>query len=166
MRRLPGNRILSLALFAVAMGYMEAVIVVYIRHIGGMVPGPAAGDYHQVLARLPAWLLRTEATREAATLLMLLGVALAAGRRRREQFCIFLLTFGLWDIVYYVGLKALLNWPPSLTTTDVLFLIPRPWFAPVWEPVAASAVMIVLALGLWPGMRRRSRAGRSQGASS
>lgn len=157
MRHLPWNRIITLAAFAVAMGYMEAVIVVYIRHLGGMVPlPPEAVDYRKFLSQLPPFLLPTEQTREAATLIMLLTLALLVGRRLRERVCVFLLAFGIWDIFYYLGLKALLNWPPRLTTTDVLFLIPRPWFAPVWLPLAASALMIVLALGFYP----RGRAAR------
>jgi hypothetical protein len=166
MRRLPWNRILALSLFAVAMGYLEAVIVVYIRHIVGMVPAEPAGfDYHTFLARVPAWLIRTEQTREAATIVMLLGVAVAAGRQRRERVAIFLLTFALWDIFYYVGLKVLLDWPARLTTMDVLFLIPRPWFEPVWMPLAASLGMIVLALALWPPVRRGGRQ-RARGEAS
>ncbi len=157
MRRLPWNRILALTAFAVAMGYMEAVIVVYIRHLGNMVPMPSeALDYRQLLAQLPSFVIATEQTREAATIVMLVALALAVGRSSREKVCVFLLAFGVWDIIYYVGLKALLDWPPRLTTTDVLFLIPQPWFAPVWLPVAVSTGMIVVALWLYP----RGRAAR------
>ncbi len=157
MRHLPWSRILTLAAFAVAMGYMEAVIVVYIRHLGGMVPlPPEAVEYRKFLSQLPPFLIPTEQTREAATIIMLITLALLVGRRLQERVCVFLLAFGVWDIFYYVGLKALLDWPPRLTTTDVLFLIPKPWFAPVWLPLTASAAMIVLALTLYP----RARAGR------
>jgi hypothetical protein len=50
----------------------------------------------------------------------------------------------LWDIFYYVGLKTLLGWPPSLFTWDVLFLIPVPWSAPVLAPVAAAAYFVAV----------------------
>jgi hypothetical protein len=153
--RLPYHRLLLLTLFAVAMGYMEAVIVVYIRHIGNMVPmPPQALDYRQFVAMLPPFLVPTEMSREAATIIMLVTLALLTGRSRRERVCVFLLAFAVWDIFYYVGLKLLLGWPPSLTTTDVLFLIPVPWFAPVWLPVAISLGMIAVALGLYPRERR------------
>ena len=158
MRRLPWNRILTLTAFAVAMGYMEAVIVVYIRHLGGMVPmPPGALDYRQFLTQLPPFVIPTEQTREAATIIMLVALALAVGRSTREKVCVFLLAFGVWDIFYYVGLKALLNWPPRLTTTDVLFLIPQPWFAPVWLPLAVSAGMIAVALWFYPRGRTARR---------
>jgi hypothetical protein len=151
MHRLPWSRLLTLAAFAVAMGYMEAVIVVYIRHLGNMTSLPPGSlDYHRFVAQLPPFLIPTEQTREAATLVMLVALALLVGRNTREKICVFLLAFGVWDIFYYVGLKALLNWPPRLTTPDILFLIPRPWFAPVWLPLLISAGMIVVALWLYP----------------
>ena len=65
----------------------------------------------------------------------------------------FLLTFGIWDITYYVALYAILRWPPSLATMDVLFLIPPgPWWhQPVWVPVAISCGMIALGARLFLG---------------
>ena len=141
------------------MGYMEAVIVVYIRHVAGIIPAPAGADYERLLTRLPQWLVETEETREAATIVMLVTLAVLAGRRRREQISMFLLAFGIWDLVYYIGLEGLLHWPPSLRTMDVLFLIPVPWFAPVWVPIAASLVMIGGGLSLYPRERRRRKSG-------
>jgi len=52
----------------------------------------------------------------------------------------------VWDIFYYVGLKALLDWPGSLSAPDLLFLIPRPWYAPVWMPLLASVGLIVIGV--------------------
>ena len=140
------------------MGYLEAVVVVYLRHLGGLVPlpSPQALDYRKFVAALPAWVIPTEQTREAATIIMLAALALAVGRNVREKLCVFMLAFGIWDIVYYVGLKALLDWPPRLTSTDVLFLIPQPWFAPVWLPVVISLGLVTLAFVLYPRGRRRT----------
>ena len=159
MRRLPWDRILSLFAFALAMGYLEAVVVVYIRHLAGLAGTSPHLDYRALLPTLPPWLIRTEISREAATLAMLVGVALAAGRTWRERLCVFLLTFGVWDIVYYAGLKILLDWPASLRATDLLFLIPHPWFAPVWLPVVISLGMIVVSLALYPPARAHRRRG-------
>ena len=41
----------------------------------------------------------------------------------------------------------LLDWPASIFTWDVLFLIPVPWVGPVLAPVLVSAAMI--AAGVW-----------------
>jgi hypothetical protein len=144
--------------FAVAMGYMEAIIVVYLRHLSGLAPAPGPEvDYRKFLAYLPHWALTLEQAREVCTIVMLATLALAVGRSGRERLCVFFLAFGVWDLLYYVGLKLLLDWPPALTTTDILFLIPKPWFAPVWLPVAISAGFVTLALVLYPRPKRRRR---------
>ena len=157
----PGRRLAVLVVFAAAMGWFEAVVVVYIRGLlgvahGSLMVGPA--EIARRFAALP-WLLGTEQGREAATIVMLATVAWLAAPRFRGRLGAFLVAFGTWDILYYVGLFALLRWPPSLTTMDVLFLIPPGpwWYQPVWVPVAMSAAMI--AAGCWlfaAGERRRA----------
>jgi hypothetical protein len=115
---------------------------------GPLVPSPA--EVLERFHRLP-WLLPTEQAREAATLLMLAAVAWLSAGRLRARFGAFLVIFGVWDIVYYVALYAMLRWPPSLATVDVLFLIPPgPWWSqPVWVPVAFSAGMILIGMRLF-----------------
>ena len=60
----------------------------------------------------------------------------------------FLYLFGVWDIFYYIWLKVFLDWPASLFTWDVLFLIPVPWVGPVLAPVTVALTMIGMALVL------------------
>jgi len=50
------------------------------------------------------------------------------------------------DIFYYVFLKIFINWPESLMTMDILFLLPVPWVGPVIAPLILSFLMILLAL--------------------
>ena len=76
--------------------------------------------------------------REAASMLMLLSVAILAQDRRREHFAIFLWIFALWDMGYYVALWATVRWPDSLTSADVLFFTPVPWTSQVWFPLLIS----------------------------
>jgi len=99
-----------------------------------------------VVAGFPWWI---EVTREAATILMLAGVALALGRGWWERAGFFLLTFALWDALYYGALRILTGWPPSLDTTDVYFLIPVQWIGPVWLPLLLDAFAIGLTRRLW-----------------
>lgn len=147
MRKLAWDRITTIIAFSVAMGYLEAVVVVYIRKIMGIVPTPEhLGP--TMLAQVPKWIANVEQTREAATIIMLVCLALLSGRNRRERLGVFMLAFGVWDVFYYVGLKALIGWPASLLTLDCLFLIPKPWYAPVWMPMAASCVLIAAGIGL------------------
>ena len=143
----------ALVLFAAAMGWLEGVVVVYIRALLGIAHGGVYPGAQTVLARMTAlpWLIRTEQTREVATLAMLAMVAWLAAPRLRGRFGAFLVAFGVWDIVYYIALWTMLRWPESLATMDMLFLIPpHPWwYQPVWVPVAISCGMIVAGVRMF-----------------
>ncbi|MBI2121503.1 MAG: hypothetical protein HYT98_00120 [Candidatus Sungbacteria bacterium] len=142
-------------LFGVGFGFVEASVVIYLRAAVGLLPGYggtlsdvanlSADIYQQaqILGELPKSLLAVELFREAATMIMLISVALLAVKSRRERWAIFLWTFATWDIFYYVGLWATVRWPSALTTPDVLFLIPVPWFSQVWFPILVSVMSMV-----------------------
>jgi len=123
-----------------AMGYMESSIVVYLREI----MYPSGFDFP--LSAIDPKLAITEIFREVATLIMLLSVGYLGGKTFSERFAWFIYCFAIWDIFYYVFLKALINWPGSLMTWDILFLIPTIWTSPVLAPVITSLTMILLAL--------------------
>lgn len=155
------SRLVALLLFAAAMGWLEGVVVVYIRSLlgfahGAVIPPPA--EVMERFHRLP-WLLPTEQAREAATLVMLAAVAWLAAGRLRARVGAFLMIFGVWDIVYYIALFSMLRWPPSLAAVDVLFLMPPSplWYQPVWVPVAISVAMLLVGARLYgrrvPGHR-------------
>lgn len=134
------GKFIWLGLFAVAMGFLEAIVVVYLRELY------YPGGFRFPLAGIPPKILFIETLREACTLLMLFSLAAVAGRGFYGGLSCFLLVFGIWDIFYYVGLKVLLGWPPSLLTWDILFLIPVAWTAPVLAPLVSAATMILLGL--------------------
>jgi hypothetical protein len=147
----------GLVLFGISFGYVEAAVVVYLRTIYDPIriqvrPGRPAGDlfplvtHDQLNSQSPqtSRLLAVEVGREAATLAMLAGAALAAGRR--AWLPAFSVAFGTWDLFFYVFLKLLAGWPSSLLTWDILFLIPVPWAAPVLAPVIVSLSMIFCGL--------------------
>lgn len=142
------NRVLILCAFAISMGHLEAVVVVYLRKLLGFIP--ATEDFTRVAVDgIPGWILSVEQTRETATIVMLVCLALLAGRCAWERIGAFLIAFGVWDITYYIALRVMIEWPPSLASQDLLFLIPDKWYAPVWLPVLASCVMIALGLGCY-----------------
>jgi hypothetical protein len=142
----PRARLAALVVFALAMGWLEGVVVVYLRGLLGITHGAVYPPQAEVMARFRSlpWLMPTEQTREAATIAMLAAVGWLAARGWRARFGAFLVAFGVWDVAYYAALYALLRWPPSLGTRDVLFLIPPGpwWYQPVWLPIAISAAMI------------------------
>jgi len=86
--------------------------------------------------------LLIEFGRELATLVMLATVALMAAKNRREAVAHFMIAFGAWDIFFYLWLKVFLDWPSSILTWDLLFLVPVPWVGPVVAPVIISLVML------------------------
>lgn len=150
----PRGRLGALLVYAIAMGWLEAVVVVYIRGLLGFGPGQPLPDPAQMARSFQSipWLLATEQGREAATLLMILGVAWLGGATFLGRLGAFLLVFGVWDLTYYVGLFALVRWPASLGAMDLLFLIPPGpwWYQPVYVPVSIS---LVLAAAGWTIVR-------------
>src|SRR5438477_13011856 len=128
--------VLNATAYAVAMAYLESAIVVYLRRLYY----PKGFDFPLVIIDIPTLLI--EVGRETATIIMLATVGVAAGRTKVGKCAYFLYLFGVWDIFYYVWLKMFLDWPASLFTWDVLFLIPVPWVGPVLAPVLVSLVMI------------------------
>ncbi|HMT28338.1 MAG TPA: hypothetical protein PKD91_03555 [Bacteroidia bacterium] len=128
--------------FSIAMGFMETVVVVYLRKIYY----PAGFQFP--LVAMENDMVIIEILREAATIIMLLGIGYLAGKTTSQKFAFFILAFAIWDICYYLFLKLLLNWPESLFTWDILFLIPVPWVGPVIAPCMVSLKMIVLTLSI------------------
>ncbi|MBE7559941.1 hypothetical protein HS125_13775 [bacterium] len=131
----------GLTLFGLAFGYLEAGIVVYLRALYY----PEGFAFPLVLPE-DTFVLTVEVGREAATLFMLLGAALAAGWNGWTRYAAFSLLFGVWDIIYYLVLKWLLDWPESILDFDVLFLIPVPWIAPCLAPILISVGLILSAI--------------------
>jgi len=129
------RRLAPVALFAFAFAWVEASVVVYLRRLVGVVePWRDAGVYDATIAAV-------EVGREAATLLMLASLGWACGRSAQSRVGFALFAFGLWDILYYVWLKILVDWPASLLTPDVLFLIPLPWWGPVVTPILVALLL-------------------------
>ncbi len=133
------NRIIWLVAFSIAMGFLETAVVVYLREL--YYPDGFAFPLTVMNERVAI----VELLREAATVIMLLGVGVLAGTTYNQRFAFFLASFAIWDIFYYVFLKLLLGWPESFFTWDILFLIPVPWIGPVLAPCIISLTMLLLA---------------------
>jgi len=131
------RRWLVLVGFAVAMAWMEAATVVYIRtYLGRLEP------YQATPLPMNTHLGAVEVIREAATILMLITAGWLAGTTRRSRFAYFMIAFGIWDIFYYVFLAAIGPWPRSVWDWDILFLIPLPWWGPVLAPASIAGLMV------------------------
>lgn len=137
------------AAFAVAFGFVEAAVVDYLRgNIPELIRQAAviSAPNDSYLQKFPQTLLHIETIREAATMVMLVSVALLAAPRARERWAIFLWCFALWDATYYLGLWATIHWPTSLRNLDVLFLIPQPWYAEVWYPFLVCGLSVAAVI--------------------
>lgn len=144
--------------FAAAFGFVEAVVVVYLRAAVGLLPGyqgtlsdvmRRSSEFYQqsqAITQFPPSLLTLEVLREAATIVILLSVAFLTAAKASSRAVVFLWTFAIWDIAYYAALWATVRWPLSLRDSDVLFLIPRPWISPVWFPLLVSVLAVLAVL--------------------
>ncbi|MDH3560094.1 MAG: hypothetical protein OEN52_03960 [Gammaproteobacteria bacterium] len=148
--------LLWLTLFAVAMAYVEAALVVHLRHLY-YAENPLAIFPLQLLSHAD---LGIELAREAATLIMILSVALLAERTTSRRFAAGVYVFGVWDLGYYACLKLLIDWPQTWLEWDVLFLIPWPWLGPWLAPAVIALLFAVwgaraLLSGISPAFTRR-----------
>lgn len=129
-------RLAWVSLFSIAMGCLEAVVVIYIR----IIYYPEGFGFP--LKAMEPWVGKTEALREIATVIMLAAVGVLAGKSKAARLGWFLYAFAVWDIFYYVFLWLVTGWPPSLLTWDILFLLPLPWVGPVITPLIMASLMI------------------------
>ena len=135
--------------FAIAMAWVEAASVFYIRALVDRIepyqPNPL--PIHGPLGTVELW-------REAATLVMLGTLGILAGRTWRHRSGYAALAFGAWDVFYYIFLRLMTGWPRTLLDWDILFLLPLPWWGPVLAPVSIALLMI-----LWGTLATQSEDG-------
>jgi hypothetical protein len=128
---------LVVVVFAAAMAWVESAVVYYLRTMIDRIvpyqpnPLPVIGSLGPV-----------ELVREVATMVMLLTVGTLAGRTWRARLGYAAVAFGVWDIFYYVFLRAMCGWPHTLLDWDILFLLPLPWWGPVLAPVLIALLLI------------------------
>ncbi|MCR4417478.1 MAG: hypothetical protein NUV92_07015 [Ignavibacteria bacterium] len=134
------KRFIPASIFGVSFGFLEAIVVVYLRAIY------YPDGFRFPLTFLDPQMLRIEIVREFCTIIMLATIGWILGKTKGERFSFFIFTFGVWDIFYYVALKLFLDWPQTILEWDVLFLIPITWIGPVLAPVICSIGMIIIAL--------------------
>jgi hypothetical protein len=147
------RQLLWVALFAVAMAYAESAVVVYLRRIYGI------GADILTAPSFDPQIGAIEAGRELATLVMLLSVGWLAGKTFRSRLGFAIFAFGVWDIFYYIWLRVFIGWPVTPFDTDLLFLLPLPWWGPVLAPMLVALLMAIagarLALGETSGYELR-----------
>src|SRR5882724_1123284 len=91
----PQARWATVTLFAIAMAWVEAAVVFYLRTMIGRID-PYQPNPLPVVANLGT----IELVREASTLLMLLTVGMLAGQTLRTRLGYAAIAFGFWDMFY------------------------------------------------------------------
>jgi len=139
------KRFIIIVIFSIGLAFIEAVVVVYLRTI--FYPGGFIFPLVNFISdkRLLQF-LGIETCREVSTLVVLLCSSWLFGKDFRTRLAYFLTIFAVWDIFYYIWLKALLGWPSSIMEWDILFLIPIVWAGPILAPVILSLTMLITAM--------------------
>lgn len=133
------NKILIVTAYAIVMGFLEAAVVIYLRAL--FYPN---GFNFPLKGFIEPYILSVEWIREIATIIMLITIGMLAGKKFYEKVAYFIYGFAIWDIFYYVFLKIYLDWPSSLFTWDILFMVPWPWIGPVIAPLLCTVLMIIM----------------------
>lgn len=138
-----GRKLFWITVYAIAMAYLEAIVVVYLREL--YYPDSMLSLFPMRPFRPLDFVL--ELGREAATVLMILSVAFLAERPSFvRRFAAFVYIFGVWDIFYYFWLKVSIGWPVAWGEWDILFLLPTVWLGP-W----VCPALIALLFAVWGG---------------
>jgi hypothetical protein len=153
---------LFLVIFGIAFGFVEASVVYYLRSLINFHLNYDISNYKVLLnlgfmtfvnpvhsLLISSTVTHIETFREMATIIMLVAISFIAGKNKRQSIGAFLVSFACWDIMYYVFLKILDNWPSSLMTKDVFFLVPVTWIGPVLTPIVCSIIMFVVGSRLY-----------------
>lgn len=138
------------------MAYLESAVVVYLRRLYGI------SELNQALVSMDTQIIYIEVGREIATLIMLFMAAFLTGKTIPARVGYFLLLFGTWDIFYYIWLRVFIGWPAGWLDTDLLFMLPLPWWGPVLAPMLIAVLMVLMGISLVraDGMRKVVRPGK------
>ncbi|MBI4089190.1 MAG: hypothetical protein HY424_00610 [Candidatus Levybacteria bacterium] len=156
------EKLFILIIFGIAFAFVEAAVVSYLRDMSGYNNGYSLDNYKTLFdlgviafiqAEVPilnnAVITITEIQREVATIIVLFAVSFLSRTKWRQRIGAFLIVFGVWDIFYYVFLKYLTGWPKSFFDIDIYFMIPVLWIGPVFTPLTASSILIIIGVILY-----------------
>lgn len=145
------KRAFTVTAYAFAMAYLESAVVVYLQRALSITPLTLFPLRDQTTL---GGLGTIEVGREVATIVMLATIGWLAGSTWLERLAWTSAAFGIWDIGYYFWLWIFIGWPTSFGTTDLLFLLPVPWVAPVLAPILVSIALITFGLSVARRIRR------------
>ena len=99
MKKESVNKIITITIFAIAMGFLESVVVVYLRKIFY-----AGGFGFPLKGFTEPSIIGIEWIREIATIVMLITISMLVAKKFYERLSYFIYAFAVWDIFYYIFL--------------------------------------------------------------
>ncbi len=126
--------LIAIAALCIAIGYVDAVATFYVR--GMLQVSQEGGNFAQAVTEaMPPRIVALEQTRQAATVLVLVAMAIVAGRNLQQQFGTVFYALGGWLVLRYAAIRTITDWPAALTDIDTVLYLPHAVYAPVWMPI-------------------------------
>lgn len=156
------KRLIAVVLFALAFGFVEAAVVIYLRELINFnilsfdARHPILLDLKFIAFLAPSnpllkesKIIITEMFRESSTIIMLASLAYLAAEKLKQKLGAFLISFAIWDLSYYFYLYLIIGWPENLFSQDIFFLLPIPWVGPVITAIIISSFLLLTGLVLF-----------------
>jgi hypothetical protein len=139
--------LIAILALCIAIGYVDAVATFYVR--GMLQVAQEGGGFAQAVTEaMPPRIVALEQTRQAATVLVLMTVAIVAGRNLQQQFGTAFYALGGWTVLRYAAIRTITDWPTALTDVDTVLYLPHAVYAPVWMPITIALGMAAIGVTL------------------
>ena len=139
--------LIALAALCIAVGYVDAVATFYVR--GMLQLAQEGGGFAQAVTEaMPPRIVALEQTRQIATALVLIAVAVVAGRNLHQQFGTAMYVLGGWIVLRYAAIRTITDWPRMLTDVDTVLYLPHAVYAPVWMPIVIGLGVSAIGVSL------------------
>lgn len=153
--RTHGAFMAGLTAFGIALGHLQALLVVFMWRALDMALPPRAHSLIATLERAPDWLASAAQGSQVAIAIAVLSGAWLAGRSPAERLGALFYVSGLVLAVRYLALAALTGWPDSLEAMDGGIGPFGAFAVRVWILLVASGASVAIGL-VFVNLARRS----------
>lgn len=141
------RKLIPLFIFGLALGIIGASLEIYLRPlVNGTEDFTLRVLQPELLNKMQLILVRNEAWRLLAGFILLATAAALAASSIFYWVCYVVFTWSVSTVVSYCWLALRFGWPASLFDWDILFTVPRLWFAPVLAVVLIALIAVALSV--------------------